>query len=210
MKKSLVLFSGGIDSTIALYWAIQQKREVHALSFHYPDRPEGERLAAERIRSLLGVFYQDVSLPFLHPLKGVISSDVKETSPKLGYVPMRNLVFYAVAGYYGEILNVEEIIGGHTKEDARVFSDARTGFFRLVEQAYARSLKKSFSASGKTISIVLPFARLSEQEEMRLATRLGVPFSLTWSCWRDGPAPCGSCFACIQRKQALSHLTSAR
>jgi len=33
--------------------------------------------------------------------------------------------------------------------------------------------------------------------------RLGVPFELTWSCYRDGIKHCGQCESCNNRKKAF-------
>ena len=38
MKSSVVLFSGGLDSTTALYWAKKKRGEVLALTFDYGQR----------------------------------------------------------------------------------------------------------------------------------------------------------------------------
>ena len=38
MSTSVVLFSGGIDSTTALYWAQKKRDDVRALTFDYGQR----------------------------------------------------------------------------------------------------------------------------------------------------------------------------
>jgi len=49
MEESLVLFSGGIDSTTALYWALGRCEKVHTLTFDYGQRHNIEILMAERL-----------------------------------------------------------------------------------------------------------------------------------------------------------------
>ena len=34
-KKALVVFSGGMDSTVGVYWAVNNYKEVETLSFNY-------------------------------------------------------------------------------------------------------------------------------------------------------------------------------
>jgi 7-cyano-7-deazaguanine synthase len=55
MKQALVLFSGGIDSTTALYWAIDRYDRVHALTFDYGQRHRIEVQSSLRIASDLNV-----------------------------------------------------------------------------------------------------------------------------------------------------------
>ena len=38
MKKSIVLFSGGLDSTTATYWALERYEKIFALTFDYGQR----------------------------------------------------------------------------------------------------------------------------------------------------------------------------
>ena len=53
MVKSVVLFSGGIDSTTALYWALAKGPSVHALSFDYGQRHRVEiRMARKLVRKI--------------------------------------------------------------------------------------------------------------------------------------------------------------
>jgi 7-cyano-7-deazaguanine synthase len=39
---------------------------------------------------------------------------------------------------------------------------------------------------------------------IRLGHSLGVPFELTWSCYHDGEAPCGTCKSCVEREAAFA------
>ena len=44
-EKAVVLLSGGIDSTVSLYWAKKQGWDVRPLTFHYFRRPPQEVVA---------------------------------------------------------------------------------------------------------------------------------------------------------------------
>ncbi|MBI2078746.1 MAG: 7-cyano-7-deazaguanine synthase [Euryarchaeota archaeon] len=52
--KAIVLFSGGVDSTLALAWAIRSGYQPTVLEFDYEGRPEAEKRAAHTILRRLG------------------------------------------------------------------------------------------------------------------------------------------------------------
>jgi 7-cyano-7-deazaguanine synthase len=54
------------------------------------------------------------------------------------------------------------------------------------------------------ITIHAPFISMTKSEEIKLGLSLGVPFDLTWSCYRGGENPCGKCDSCLLRARAFS------
>ena len=38
-----------------------------------------------------------------------------------------------------------------------------------------------------------------------MGNKLGVPFEDTWSCYRGGEQPCGSCDSCLLRAEAFKN-----
>jgi 7-cyano-7-deazaguanine synthase len=178
LTRALVLLSGGIDSAVALWWA-RDRYAVTALSFDGARRPRGEVRACRAIAKRARVPYVRVDLPFLEP-----QAD--------GYVPGRNLVYHAAAISIAERRGAKAVVAGHNKSDAKWFADARPGFFRRLLTL----------ADG--VKIVRPFAAMSDAQVARLGYKLGAPLELTWSCYRDGAAPCRRCPACRDRRAILS------
>jgi len=58
MKESIVLYSGGVDSTTALYWAIKRYDKVNALSIDYGQRHRVELKSAQKITKKLNVAHK--------------------------------------------------------------------------------------------------------------------------------------------------------
>jgi 7-cyano-7-deazaguanine synthase len=52
---------------------------------------------------------------------------------------------------------------------------------------------------GREIRVEAPLITLTKAEIIRLGHELGVPFELTWSCYRGGEKACGRCDSCILR-----------
>ena len=204
MPKAIVLFSGGIDSTTALFWALGQGFDVIALSFSYQGRAQQELQATRRIAHSTKAQYIEVSLPFLQSATNLMrhDSDVfKDKKVPEGYIPTRNLIYYALAAYYSEIYGAECIIAGHLETDSIGFPDATPAFFQAVESII--NLMQLDRVTKLPIQILLPFLAKTKSEVIQLAVQLKVPLELTWSCFYDKVVHCENCESCWEREEAF-------
>ena len=65
--KALVVYSGGLDSTVALYWAIKKYDEVETVSFTYGSKHnEQEHEHAMKTCEKLGIKNTLISLDFIN------------------------------------------------------------------------------------------------------------------------------------------------
>lgn len=209
---AIVLLSGGMDSATALYWALQQGFTVHAVTVNYRGRAVRERRATRRIAARAGVACREVALPFLASaadLRRAIPDALAGLTVPEGYLPARNLLFYAVAAYHAEVLNADVIVGGHVKSDAEGFPDATPAFFRALERLICAS-QLPRGAQPKRVRLRLPFLTWSKTEVAALALRLGVPLDLTWSCYYDRDAECGTCESCQEKWEAVRRARAVR
>lgn len=202
MTDAVVLLSGGKDSAIALWWAVASYDTVTAISITYPERPKAERLAARRLSERCRVAHVEPDLGFVATMRGGGGAASVAFVTANAYVPMRNLLFFAVAGYFAELLPAERIVAGQLQSDGMAYSDAAPAFFKQVERSFDESLRRSFGAT-RHVAIDLPLIDLADADAMRLGVRLGVPFDLTWSCLEDRQAPCGACVSCRDRRLLL-------
>lgn len=186
----VLLYSGGIDSTVLLYDLLTHGEEVAAVGFDYAQRhlyPEAS--AARRICDDLGVSFTQVKLP---QLRGSALTDRDDDGPVV--VPNRNMVMLATAGALAVSYGAASIAIACHAGDYDLFPDCRPQF---LEEMF-RALRYSTG-----LGLRYPYVRLSKVEIVRLGVRLGVPFDQTWSCYREGPEPCGECLACGERREAL-------
>src|SRR5579871_4421954 len=116
MKVScIVLLSGGLDSAVALYWALQKNLAVSTLSFDYYRRTSKEREAGRSLSRFVNCPNRTVELDFLRE----IDDSKKELRNKAlrfaesAYIPCRNMIFYGIAASFAEIENAKYIVGGH-------------------------------------------------------------------------------------------------
>ena len=76
-KKAVVLFSGGLDSTTCLYWALSKGYDCVALNISYGQRHIKEKTCAKKICSKLGVKMQslNLSLPWLEAATSLVGKN---------------------------------------------------------------------------------------------------------------------------------------
>jgi 7-cyano-7-deazaguanine synthase len=196
---ALVLLSGGIDSLVALYWAIKKRYKIQILTFNYFHRSRNEGQATRAIGTLTKLPLQEITLRFL---KEIEDSKVKNRllkSAEGSYIPSRNIIFYGIASSFAELADAKYIISGHNKDDVRNFPDSSIAFFQHFD-----SLTRIGLFSGdRTGRIILPLAHLTKVEVIKMGARLHVPFEATWSCYRSSKSPCGQCHSCKLRASAF-------
>lgn len=208
MKKAVVSFSGGLDSTTCLAWAIAKGYETVAVSFDYGQRHKKEIGAAKRIADYYKIKLVNVklSLPWLVqsalvdkkkeipnlPLKDIILGDIPPT-----YVPARNLIFASILVSYAETYDMDYVILGANTVDFSGYPDCRAEFYKYLNLALRYGTKKG------RIKILTPLINLSKKEIIKLAVKLKAPLEYTWSCYKGGQKPCGLCDACKLRAKGF-------
>lgn len=199
MRRALVLLSGGLDSTVALWWASDAGYEPVALTFRYRGRPRGEAKACREILAAAPVREShEVDLPFLMEAADLDPERFHGAPP--GYIPFRNALFYAAASFHAQALGCRIVVGGHNAEDAALYPDASRSFFDDLQGLLDRG---AWRGPGVSVpKLVMPLLALDRHEVLALGERLGAPVGRTWSCYEDAEAPCGSCPACLRRGDA--------
>lgn len=204
--EALVLTSGGLDSAVALAWAVDEGYDVRALTFDYHLRPDAERRAVDAQLSALDLpDARTVDLPWLREVEDVPDDArpaVLDDAPG-SYVPARNAIFYAIAVHHAELAGLDAVVGGHNGGDGDDFPDARAAWFADLEDLLNRGLHSVAGADRKGIRIRLPLKDRSKADVVRLGADLGVPFASTWSCAYDGDRHCGTCSSCRERHAAF-------
>lgn len=211
-KKAVVLFSGGLDSTTCLYWALSQGYECEALTLTYGQRHEREIRAAQKIAQKLGIKQHiiDLPLPWLsvcslvdkkQDLPDIPVEQIKNAGIPSTYVPCRNLMFLAVAGSLMDATGADTIIAGPNAIDFSGYPDCTPAFYHAAADAICLGTKQGVTQG---IEVLAPLMKLSKAEIVALGARLGVPFELTWSCYAGGEKPCGHCDSCKLRAKGFA------
>lgn len=213
--RALVLFSGGLDSTVCLGMAVKEygAGEVLALSIYYGQKHKKELEASEKIAAHYGV--QRIVMNLDRIFEGsdcsLIESSHRQiphgsyneqlagsTSPASTYVPYRNGLFLSVAASIALIHGCDVIYYGIHADDAAGCAYPDTG------EAFNTSMAEAiYRGSGDRLRLIAPFVSETKAHVVGLGLELGVPFELTWSCYEGSDKPCGSCGTCIDRQRAF-------
>lgn len=211
MKSCVVLFSGGLDSTTALVWALDRYDDVRALTFDYGQRHRLEVGLARRAARRLGVPHAVLEVD-LRPVGGSALTDAAiplprsakqaklRTGPPATYVPFRNGVFLALAAAWAEARGVRDLVCGFHVADSPDYPDTTPRFVTAMEKAVRAGTKAAFG--GPRPRIVAPLLGLDKPDIIRLGLGLGADYSLSVSCYAGAERPCGTCSSCRIRARA--------
>lgn len=213
-KKSVVLVSGGLDSSVTLAISLADGFEAHALSFRYGQRHGLESEKASLVARHLGASSHrfvdlDVSLfggsaltsDIQVPKDGPVSG---ESKIPVTYVPARNTVFLSMALAYAESMGAYDIYIGVSSVDYSGYPDCRPEFIAQFERL--ANLATRAADGGQRFCVHAPLLRMTKGQTVLEGLERGVDFSLTWSCY-DPTAegrPCGRCDSCRLRAKGFA------
>ncbi len=213
MKKAIVLLSGGLDSTTALYLAKSQGfDEIYALTFLYGQKHDKELKSAIAVGKTAGVKEHKIVNLLLNQWSGCALTDpeievedgnIDRQDIPATYVPARNMVFLSVAASWADALEITDIFIGVSEVDYSGYIDCREAFIRAMENAINQGTVLGVE-KHRHITIHAPFMHMTKAEEVRLGIRLGVDYGQTWTCYRGNEKPCGTCDSCLLRAKAFA------
>jgi 7-cyano-7-deazaguanine synthase len=207
VKPAVVLFSGGVDSSTCLAIARREGFAPHALAVRYGQRHAIELRAAERVAEAMGAPLKILGLDLRaiggSALTGELAVPKDEPiGPGIPatYVPARNTVLLALALGYAEVLSAEDLYIGVNAIDYSGYPDCRPAFVQAFE-ALANVATAAAVEGRARYRVHAPLLHLGKADIIRLGTELGVPYSLTFSCYDpDGEGrACGHCDSCRLR-----------
>jgi 7-cyano-7-deazaguanine synthase len=204
MKSYLVVFSGGLDSTCALYWAKAQGEKVVAVNFAYGSNHEKkECAAAKKIAAESGIELLHVNLDFFRKhffsalLGGIVpQGEYQPENMKSTVVPFRNGIMLSVAAGIAESRGLDAVVLGNHGGDHFIYPDCRPGFISAMNDAIS-------AGTDGAVKVISPFCDMDKADIVRVGAQLGVDFGQTYSCYQGGDIHCGKCATCLERKAAF-------
>jgi 7-cyano-7-deazaguanine synthase len=214
MKKAVVLYSGGLDSTTCMAIARNQGFEPYALSFSYGQRHSVELEKAREYAPLIGAkdhLVIDIDLRKMGgsaltadidvPKSGVVEGDIPIT-----YVPARNTIFLSFALGWAEVLGASDIYIGVNALDYSGYPDCRPEFIDAFSTM--ANLATKAGVEGSPYTIHTPLIDLTKAQTIEQGVALGVDYGLTHSCYDPTPegVSCGQCDSCRLRLKGFAEV----
>ncbi|AKL97383.1 7-cyano-7-deazaguanine synthase QueC [Endomicrobium proavitum] len=201
-QNAVILFSSGLDSTTALYYALSKGYKCYCLIFDYGQRHKREIKSAQKIAKLVKADFTVIklSLPWSKDVltnknKKVPTHKVIKDIIPATYVPGRNTLFLSYGLSYAESINARSIFIGANALDYSGYPDCRPEFIK----AYNGLLK----SLGLKITVQAPLVNMTKAQIIKLGGKLKVPYQYTWSCYNGLKKPCGTCDSCKLRAKGF-------
>lgn len=203
-KTSLIILSGGMDSVTLLY---DKKEEIAlAVTFDYgSNHAQREITMARKNCELLGIEHIVIPLGFMHDyFKSSLLSGA-EAIPEGHYtaenmrstvVPFRNGIMLSIAAGIAESCGLNRVLVANHAGDHAIYPDCRLNFIEAMNETVKAG------TDGK-VEIYAPYTTIFKGDIAAIGKRIGVDYSLTYSCYKGGEKHCGKCGTCVERKEAM-------
>jgi len=203
--KSIILLSGGLDSTVSTALACQKTHPLFALTFDYGQRAARMEIrASRRICRAMKISHKVIKLPFFKEFKHLrMLRRTKRPRPKQFdrrrdvWVPNRNGLFINIAACYAEYYGADVIITGFNRDEAREFPDNKPQFIAAVNH----SLMYSTLIKVKVDSYVADYTK---KQIYKLGIRTNAPLRHVYSCYLGNEKMCGKCASCKRLNEATT------
>lgn len=202
--KTVVLLSGGLDSSVLLAHLLADGHECRAMSVLYGQRHRREVQAAAAVAAHYGVPHELVELPpslmagtTLTGGGAVPHGHYAHESMKATVVPNRNMVLLALAGAVAVRERCDAVGYAAHAGDHFIYPDCRPEFAGAMADAL-------HLCDERPVQLLRPFVRWSKADIAFRGAALSVPMGLTWSCYEGGGRHCGLCGTCVERREAFA------
>ncbi len=212
-KSCVVLVSGGLDSAVTLAMAVNLGFRAHALTVRYGQRHAIETEASLKVCShLKAVDHKLINLDLRLFGGSALTDDLDVPKGNLPlnadaipctYVPARNTIFLSLALSFAEALGAKDIFTGVSSVDYSGYPDCRPAFIEAFEKT--ANLGTRAADGGEKFNIHTPLIHMTKAETIQAGLKLGVHFSLTWTCYDplSNGRPCLECESCLLRAKGF-------
>lgn len=205
-KNTLIILSGGMDSTTLLY---DRRKEIGlAVTFDYGSNHNAREIAFAKLNcKQLGIEHIIIPLSFIHQYFKSSLLENADAIPEGHYasenmkstvVPFRNGIMLAIACGMAESRGLKKVLIANHSGDHAIYPDCTKDFISAMGLAMA-------VGTYVNIKIDAPYTSLSKTDIAKIGGTLGVDFSLTYSCYKGGEKHCGRCGTCVERKEAMAN-----
>lgn len=209
MNKTLLMYSGGPDSTAAAYLLKDEPNKLHLISLADEQKAKniGELKAAKEIADVMGLPYKVVDIASLNVLldglPNILISLGTGGEKKADFIegedgaPLSSQILHTLCALHGIANGYEKMIWGVHDDDNKIAGD---GWI----EGYVKRFNGLLEYSGFTFRLETPYLNISKAELLYAGMKAGAPIDKTFSCITPGVViPCGRCAGCRERAKAM-------
>lgn len=203
-KDSVIIYSGGLDSTTLLYE--ERGRVAVAVTFDYGSNHAAREIAcARRHCALLGVEQVVIDLAFMKRYfasallvgaDAVPTGSYGEGNMRSTVVPFRNGIMLSVACGLAESRGLGRVLIANHGGDHAIYPDCRPEFVEAMDAAMR-------AGTYEGVELAAPYTAMSKADIVRRGAALGIDYADTYSCYKGGGRHCGRCGTCTERREAF-------
>ena len=204
-KDSLLVLSGGMDSTTMLYEYAAQI--AAAVTFNYGANHNMREAACARENCRrLGIEWIEIDLEFmgryfksslLSGADAIPEGDYRDETMRSTVVPFRNGIMLSIAAGLAESRGLKAVMIANHGGDHAIYPDCRQEFIDAMGAAIGAGTYEHLELRAA------PYTNLTKADIARRGKALGVDYSLTYSCYKGGERHCGKCGTCVERREAM-------
>lgn len=204
-KDSVIIYSGGLDSTTLLYE--KQQRIALAVSFNYGSNHNAREIACAQLHCRkLGIEHIVIDLEFIKTYfqssltagaDAIPEGNYNDDNMRSTVVPFRNGIMLSIACGIAESRGLSRVFIANHGGDHAIYPDCRESFIKAMN---------STMQAGTYINVTLdaPYTNLSKSEIVKKGIELGIDYANTYSCYKGGEQHCGKCGTCRERQEAFA------
>lgn len=189
--KTVVLFSGGIDSYSGIGWANDNfNKDIIGVFCAHSDQTWSIHITNKIIDHILTSLKVNINTVYVPPIK------------KGGYSQLRGFLYILAAGAYMEVINAKNLV---LSECGPTMYQPKFGLFDSITMTtHPVVVESAFSVLkmllGRSINLYLPFENLTKAEVIsEIGDRDDIPFTHSCVSQRFGTHD-GTCYGCIIRR----------
>lgn len=203
-KDSVIIYSGGLDSTTLLYE--ERERVALAVTFDYGNNHAARETSCARWHcERLGVEHLVIPLDFMGRYfrssltagaDAIPDGSYDDDNMRSTVVPFRNGIMLSVACGLAESRGLSRVLIANHGGDHAIYPDCRPDFVAAMDAAMQ-------AGTYEGVRLAAPYTHLSKSDIVQRGAALGVDYGHTYSCYRGGEHHCGTCGTCTERREAF-------
>ncbi|MBR6438710.1 MAG: 7-cyano-7-deazaguanine synthase QueC [Bacteroidales bacterium] len=204
-KDSIIIYSGGLDSTTLLYEECE--RIALAVTIDYGSNHAAREIAcARRHCANLGIEHLVIDLAFIGRhfcssltagADAIPEGNYDDENMRSTVVPFRNGIMLSVACGLAESRSLKRVLIANHGGDHAIYPDCRPEFIKAMDSAMT-------AGTYEGVKLVAPYTDITKGDIVKRGVKLGIDYSTTYSCYRGGERHCGRCGTCRERKEAFA------